>query len=109
MIKMKTVFVLMTAFFVLSLPNSTNAQFWNKLKKHVEKKVEKEAEKRTNKKADEAVDKAFDTVEDGAEDAVSGESDSSKKASTTNKSGEVQKKIMKQTLTSQILIIIIQL
>ncbi len=43
MIKMKTVFVLMTAIFVLSLPNTSNAQFWNKLKNHVVKKVENEA------------------------------------------------------------------
>ncbi|NOX19050.1 MAG: OmpA family protein [Chlorobi bacterium] len=49
--------------FVFTMPAKTNAQFFEKLKKHIEKKVENEAENRTNKKADEAVDKVFDSAE----------------------------------------------
>jgi len=65
-------FILFVGIF-LAIPQISNAQFFEKLKKHVEKKVEKEAEKRTNKKADEGVDEVFDTVEEGAEDATKGE------------------------------------
>lgn len=86
-----TVFIMITAILIFSIPNTSNAQFWNKLKKHVEKKVEKEAEKRTNKKADEAVDKAYDTVEEGAEDAVAGEGEEpeTKKTETKNIKNEI--------------------
>ncbi len=80
-------FLLLSVIF-FSFPAKTNAQFWNKLKKHVEKKVEKEAEKRTNKKTDEAVDEVFDTVEEGAEGAVKGDTDNSK--DPKNKETEIE-------------------
>lgn len=78
--------LLLLLYFVF--PPNTEAQFFNKLKKHIEKKVESEAEKRTNQKADKGVDEIFDTAEDGAENAVTGDkknSDSSDQKSINEK------------------------
>lgn len=71
----KFLIIVFSAIFIFSIPSKSNAQFWNKLKKHIEKKVEQEAESRANRKADQAVDKAFDSAEKGAEDAVTGKSE----------------------------------
>ncbi len=54
---------IIAASFLFLIPAKTNAQFFEKLKKHVEKKVESEAENRANKKADQAVDEVFDAAE----------------------------------------------
>jgi len=94
---MSRIIIAIVIMLSFSVPTKVNAQFWEKLKKHVEKKIEREAENRANKKADEAVDKVFDTVEEGAEKAVTGDGESEKenKAEEQDKSGGMEKNAVK--------------
>ena len=58
--KVYFVFFLMLAF---GLSQSTQAQFFDKLKKEAEEKVKKEGEKRAKEKVDKGVEKGYDAVE----------------------------------------------
>ncbi|WP_159950182.1 hypothetical protein [Polaribacter septentrionalilitoris] len=52
--KLKTNYKTLTAFLILSIcfANTSNAQFWKKLKKKVQQKIENKVEKETDKKID---------------------------------------------------------
>lgn len=60
------VFVLM---FAIGFIQTTQGQFFEKLKKKTEQKVKSEGEKRANDKIDEGVEKGYDEVEKGIENA----------------------------------------
>ncbi len=77
------IFAVVIVALALSTTVKTNAQFFEKLKKHIEKKVEKEAEDRTNKKAGEAVNQVLDSVE--KTHGVSGTQKNSKKTKKSQK------------------------
>ena len=58
-------YIIVLSFFLMSTPNTANAQFWKKIQKNIEKKVSNEAENRVNKRTNKGIDNAFDAVEDG--------------------------------------------
>ena len=58
---MKTIKIAFNAVYSLfGINNSTNAQFWKKLKKKVQDKVEKKIEDKIDKETDKAIDKTLD-------------------------------------------------
>ena len=75
------VFVLM---FAIGFIQTTQGQFFEKLKKKTEEKIKSEGEKRVNEKVDEGVEKGYDEVEKGIENAGDGTEDST----TTTKSND---------------------
>ncbi len=87
----KILIAMFSVTIIFAIPSNTQAQFWEKLKKHVEKKVEREVENRTNKKADQAVDKVFDSAEKSVEDAVTGKSENKKAESNSKENNQDSK------------------
>ena len=61
--KMKRIFILYLLVFALGVTQSTNGQFFEKLKKKVEDKVKKEGEKRVDQQINKGVDKAYNEAE----------------------------------------------
>ena len=57
---MKTIKIALICLFLFGINNSTNAQFWKKLKKKVQDKVEKKIEDKIDKETDKAIDKTLD-------------------------------------------------
>ena len=57
---MKKIKFILCFFFLVGISNSTNAQFWKKLKKKVQDKVEKKVEEKIDKETDKAIDNTLD-------------------------------------------------
>lgn len=89
---MRILFLIITLAFVVGLTQTTEAQFFEKLKKKTEEKIKSEGEKRVDKKIDEGVKKGYDEVEKGIENP-GGDSKNGKQDSTSNntKKSEDQK------------------
>lgn len=77
---MKILYFVFLLIFSVSLTQTSNAQFWDKLKKNTEKKVKSEGEKRVQDKVNKGVDKGYDEVEK----SLKGESDNKSKDNTKN-------------------------
>ena len=75
------VFVLM---FAVGFIQTTQGQFFEKLKKKTEQKVKSEGEKRANDKIDEGVEKGYDEVEKGIENAGEESSDGTEDSTKQN-------------------------
>lgn len=79
---MKKLLFIFMLIFALGYTQTTQAQFFEKLKKKTEEKVKSEGEKRVNDKIDDGVEKGYDEVEKGIENA--GEESNEKKEETQN-------------------------
>ena len=79
--KMLFVFALIFAF---GFTQTTQGQFFEKLKKKTEQKVKSEGEKRANDKIDEGVEKGYDEVEKGIENAGEESNDSNENSTDQN-------------------------
>ena len=83
--KMLFVFALIFAF---GFTQTTQGQFFEKLKKKTEQKVKSEGEKRANDKIDEGVEKGYDEVEKGIENAGEESNDSNENSTDQNKKSD---------------------
>lgn len=79
---MKKLLFFFILIFALGYTQTTQAQFFEKLKKKTEEKIKSEGERRVDKKIDEGVKKGYDEVEKGVENA--GEESNEKKEETQN-------------------------
>lgn len=70
-------------FFIFVIPQKTEAQFLNKLQRHVENKVEREVERRAERRADKVINENLDKVED-AIDGKPNEKDSKSTGNSNN-------------------------
>ncbi|MBK7500441.1 MAG: OmpA family protein [Ignavibacteriales bacterium] len=82
------VFVLM---FAIGFIQTTQGQFFEKLKKKTEEKVKSEGEKRVNDKVDEGVEKGYDEVEKGIENAGNESGDGTEDSTSTTKKSDDKK------------------
>jgi outer membrane protein OmpA-like peptidoglycan-associated protein len=87
---MKNLLFVLALVFAILFTQTTQAQFFEKLKKKTEEKIKSEGEKRVNEKVDEGVEKGYDEVEKGIENAGDGTEDSTKQnQKTTDKNDGV--------------------
>jgi OOP family OmpA-OmpF porin len=90
---MKNLLFVLALVFAILFTQTTQAQFFEKLKKKTEEKIKSEGEKRVNEKVDEGVEKGYDEVEKGIENAGDGTEDSTTTTKSndkkTNKDGEI--------------------
>ncbi|MGE5498034.1 MAG: hypothetical protein ACM3Q2_08195, partial [Syntrophothermus sp.] len=77
---MKGLYFILLLALTVSFTQTSNAQFWDKLKKQTEKKVKSEGEKRVQDKVNKGVEKGYDEVEKG----LKGEGDNKPKDNTKN-------------------------
>ncbi len=89
---MKNLFMIFFLAFAIAFTQTTQAQFFEKLKKKTEEKIKSEGEKRVDKKIDEGVKKGYDEVENGIENAGeesnNGTKDSTKQNKKSNKKND---------------------
>ena len=81
---MKNLIIVLIMVFSISSAVTTNAQFFDKIKKKTEQKVKSEGEKRVNEKIDEGVEKVYDETEKQLE----GTNDENKSDQTENDNKE---------------------
>lgn len=81
---MKNLIIVIIMVFSISSAVTTNAQFFDKIKKKTEQKVKSEGEKRVNEKIDEGVEKVYDETEKQLE----GTNDENKSDQTENDNKE---------------------
>ena len=81
---MKNLIIVLIMVFSISSAVTTNAQFFDKIKKKTEQKVKSEGEKRVNEKIDEGVEKVYDETEKQLE----GTNDENKRDQTENDNKE---------------------
>ena len=70
--------------FAFGFTQTTQGQFFEKLKKKTEQKVKSEGEKRANDKIDEGVEKGYDEVEKGIENAGEESNDGNENSTDQN-------------------------
>ncbi len=85
------VFVLM---FAIGFIQTTQGQFFEKLKKKTEQKVKSEGEKRANDKIDEGVEKGYDEVEKGIENAGEESGDGTEDSTKQNQNSTENKDVV---------------
>jgi OmpA-OmpF porin, OOP family len=92
---MKKLLFVFGLVFVIGFTQTTQGQFFEKLKKKTEQKIKSEGEKRVDKKIDEGVNKGYDEVEKGVEGTDEEKPKDDKKdsnVSTTNKTEDITTK-----------------
>ena len=77
--------------FAIGFIQTTQGQFFEKLKKKTEEKVKSEGEKRVNDKVDEGVEKGYDEVEKGIENAGNESGDGTEDSTSTTKKSDDKK------------------
>ena len=86
---MKNLLFVLALVFAILFTQTTQAQFFEKLKKKTEEKIKSEGEKRVNDKVDEGVEKGYDKVEEGIENAGEDSGDGTEDStSTTEKTND---------------------
>ena len=86
---MKNLLFVLALVFAILFTQTTQAQFFEKLKKKTEEKIKSEGEKRVNDKVDEGVEKGYDKVEEGIENAGEESGDGTEDStSTTEKTND---------------------
>lgn len=87
---MKVLHFIFLLVFTVSFTQTSNAQFWDKLKKNTEKKVKSEGEKRVQGKVNKGVDKGYDEIEKGLEGKNDSKKEADDKAQTSKPNQPVQ-------------------
>lgn len=82
---MKKLYFVFFLIITIGFTQTTQAQFFEKLKKKTEQKVKSEGEKRVDKKIDEGVEKGYDEVEKGIENAGEESKDGKQDSTSDNK------------------------
>ena len=85
---MKNLMIVLILAFSFSSALTTNAQFFDKIKKKTEQKIKSEREKRVNDKIDEGVEKGYDEVEKGIENAGEESDEETKESGNQNKKSD---------------------
>ncbi len=104
---MKKLYFVFFLILAVGFYQSTQAQFFDKLKKEAENKVKKEGEKRAKEKVDKGVEKGYDAVEKeilGGKDKTKKDADNSKSIQKNSSKDELKSSEMAntpQTTTSQ--------
>jgi len=95
---MKRLFIISFLILAFGSIQTSEAQFFDKLKKKVKKEIEKEGEKRTDEKVKEGVKKGYDE----AEDAVEGnDSEETKKSDEKKQTGVNKDQKKTETISSE--------
>ncbi|RPI60444.1 MAG: hypothetical protein EHM44_10405, partial [Ignavibacteriales bacterium] len=88
---MKKLLFVFALMFAIGFIQTTQGQFFEKLKKKTEQKVKSEGEKRANDKIDEGVEKGYDEVEKGIENAGEQSGDGTEDSTSTTKKSNDKK------------------
>jgi TolA-binding protein len=100
---MKNLLFVLALVFAILFTQTTQAQFFEKLKKKTEEKIKSEGEKRVNEKVDEGVEKGYDEVEKGIENGEDSVMERKIQPQQQNQMIKKQTKMVKLLLVIQVM------